>query len=81
MNLRHGTDIQFIVNQLEKSEDSIVEFSKAIGRVLKKYIIKEQYKTSKNCLNCNSNNIEIILESGCEKILCKQCGNETTKCQ
>ena len=81
MNLRHGTDIQFIVNQLEKSEDSIVEFSKAIGRVLKKYIIKEQYKVSKNCLNCNSSNIEVILESGCEKILCKQCGDETTKCQ
>ena len=40
-------NIRGFVNQLEKSEDSIVEFSKAIGRVLKKYIIKEQYKTSK----------------------------------
>lgn len=78
-NLRHGTDIVFIVQQLDRSEDTIVDFSKAIGRVLKKYI-KEGQKLTRKCPNCSSDKIETVWEAGCEKVICKSCGVETSKC-
>jgi ribonucleoside-diphosphate reductase alpha chain len=78
-NLRHGTDIMFIVQQLDKAEDSIVDFSKAVGRVLKKYI-KEGQKLIKKCPNCGSDGIETVFEAGCEKVICSSCGTETAKC-
>ncbi len=38
VSLRHGADIKFIVQQLNKSEGTIVAFSKAISRTLSKYL-------------------------------------------
>jgi adenosylcobalamin-dependent ribonucleoside-diphosphate reductase len=80
-NLRHGADIAFIVDQLQKSGDSIVDFSKAIARVLKKYV-KAQTKSriSRKCPNCGSPKVDVITRAGCEVYLCETCGQENTKC-
>lgn len=64
--LRHGTDIKFIVEQLNKSHGDITSFSKAIGRVLKKYI-SEGAKSTLKCEDCGSENV--IFEEGCSKCL------------
>lgn len=69
--LRHQADIEFVVDQLLKSEGTINSFSKAIGRTLKKYV------NSLNvirCADCMSSNIK--LEEGC--FTCLDCGS--SKC-
>jgi ribonucleoside-diphosphate reductase alpha chain len=66
--LRHGSDIQFIVEQLGKSEGDITSFGKATARILKHYI--NDNKQSKDlCPECNS---EMVYEAGCKT--CKHCG-------
>lgn len=72
-SLRHGTDIKFIVEQLNKSYGDITSFSKAIARILKKYI-PDGAKSTVTCNDCGSNNV--IFEEGCNK--CLDCGS--TKC-
>ena len=69
--LRHGADINYIYEQLSKSHGDITSFSKAIGRVLSKYLTKVRKLT---CSDCNSENV--IFEEGCHK--CKDCGS--SKC-
>lgn len=69
ISLRHGVDISFIVQQLEKTKGDLYSFSKALSRALKKYI-KDGVKVSgDNCPECNSNNL--IREDGCIK--CSNC--------
>ena len=70
--LRHGVDIEFVVDQLTKSEGTIVSFSKAIARTLKKYIT--EVKSGKTCPKCDSENIAI--QEGC--LICLECGD--SKC-
>ena len=65
--LRHGTDMKHIVEQLVKSKSSIVSFSKAVSRVLKRYI--EHASTKKSCPQCDHN---LTIEGGCE--VCNNCG-------
>lgn len=70
--LRHGGSIVFAVEQLNKSESSMVEFSKAIARVLKRYIpddtvIKESLESCETPDQCN-----VVFEEGCKK--CNTCG-------
>jgi len=72
-SLRHGADINFVYEQLSKSHGTIVAFSKAIGRAIKKYIVNKEL-TGEKCSNCGSSNI--ILEEGCQK--CADCGS--SKC-
>lgn len=72
-SLRHGADIKFIVEQLNKTSGDITSFSTAVSRVLKKYI-PDGAKSTLVCLDCGSNSI--IFEEGCEK--CKNCGS--SKC-
>lgn len=72
-SLRHGTDIKFIVEQLNKSYGDITSFSKAIARILKKYI-PEGSKSTLKCSNCGGNNV--VFEEGCQS--CKDCGH--SKC-
>ena len=81
MNLRHGTNLSYIVAQLDKSGDSIVEFSKAIGRVLNKYI-KDSSKVNvtKKCPVCKSVDTRIVTEGGCEILICNSCGQSHSKC-
>ena len=70
--LRHGADIEFVVNQLQKAEGTIVSFSKAIARTLKKYIT--EIKATK-CSDCGSKNIK--MQEGC--FVCADCGS--SKCE
>ena len=71
--LRHGSSIDFIVEQLNKSHGTVVSFSKAISRVLSKYAKNLRHGKLK-CQDCGSENV--IKEEGCEK--CKECGS--SKC-
>lgn len=69
-SLRHGADINFIYEQLMKSEGTIVSFSKAIARTLKKYL-KDDGFSSKPCESCGSPE-GLVMQEGCYK--CKDCG-------
>lgn len=70
--LRHGTPIRFVVEQLLKDKDSdMFSFSRAVARVLKKYI-KDGEKSSldKVCPNCNDEGL--VYKEGC--VSCLSCG-------
>ena len=71
-SLRHGADMKFIVDQLDKSTGDITSFGKAISRVLKRYI-PEGSKASSLCDKCGS---VLVYEGGCA--ICKECGD--SKC-
>ena len=72
--LRHGADITFIVEQLNKSHGDITSFSKAIARTLKKYIDEKKMVSRATCTECGSSNL--VFEEGC--LMCKECGS--SKC-
>ncbi len=72
--LRHGADITFIVEQLNKSHGDITSFSKAIARTLKKYIDEKKMVSRAACTECGSTNL--VFEEGC--LMCKDCGS--SKC-
>lgn len=69
--LRHGTDIYFLVKQLEKvgHESSLNNFAKSISRALKKYI-QDGTKEQEACPECKKESL--IRQSGC--IICELCG-------
>jgi ribonucleotide reductase alpha subunit len=69
--LRHGADITFIIEQLNKSHGDITSFSKAIARTLKKYANQERLNLKSTCTSCGSENI--VFEEGCNK--CLDCGH------
>jgi ribonucleoside-diphosphate reductase alpha chain len=69
-NLRHGTDIKFLVQQLEKSKGDILSFEKAIARALKKYIKDGTVVTGEACESCKGDNL--VRNSGC--VTCMDCG-------
>jgi len=71
--LRHGTDIKFIVEQLNKISGDLTSFSKAIARVLRKYIPNGTDIKGLKCEVCGNG---LIMENGC--MICKSCGN--SKC-
>jgi ribonucleotide reductase alpha subunit len=75
--LRHGTPIEFIVEQLQKDKYSdMTSFSKVIARVLKSYISDGTNVTAeKTCPTCKMEN-SLIYQEGC--VLCKNCSY--TKC-
>lgn len=68
-NLRHGCDIKFLTHQLEKTHGDLFSFSKAIARVLKKYIKDGESVTGEECKECGG---KLIRQSGC--IQCSNCG-------
>ena len=72
-NLRHGTDVKFIVEQLQKTPGDMFSFTKSLARVLKKYI-PDGATSTVSCLDCGSDNV--IFEEGCNK--CRECGS--SKC-
>jgi ribonucleoside-diphosphate reductase alpha chain len=74
-SLRHGTPLEFLVEQLQKAGGGFNSFSKVLGRVLKKYIPDGEVKSSAKCGNCGSN--ELRYQEGCHN--CSACGY--TKCQ
>lgn len=65
--LRHGADISFVVHQLEKTEGSMVAFSKVLARTLKKYI-PDGTKTGEKCPECEA---ELVRREGC--VSCSKC--------
>jgi ribonucleoside-diphosphate reductase alpha chain len=73
--LRHGSPIQYVVEQLQKDEESdMYSFSKVIARVLKNYIKEGTKVTGKTCSNCGSSNL--VFQEGCS--VCLDCSN--SKC-
>lgn len=70
VSLRHGTPIEFMVEQLNK-DGKIHDFNKVMGRVLKKYIKDGKIRSSVKCSECGSTNLE--WRDGCP--LCLDCGN------
>lgn len=72
-SLRHGTDIKFLVEQLNKTKGDLTSFSKAIARVLKNYVGNGSHLKGSLCDVCGS---ELVMENGCE--ICKACAY--TKC-
>lgn len=75
--LRHGSDVRFIVEQIQKGaekEDDLFSFSKAVSRVLKHYIEDGVSLSDKKCLECGAKNL--IYQEGC--VMCKSCGS--SKC-
>ncbi|KKM20660.1 hypothetical protein LCGC14_1643180, partial [marine sediment metagenome] len=69
-NLRHGTPLSAVVSQLSKCEGDITAFSKAMMRVLRKYISDEEYLEISRCYMCGSANL--VLNAGC--LECADCG-------
>jgi ribonucleoside-diphosphate reductase alpha chain len=72
--LRHGADIQFVVQQLEKSKGDLFAFSKAICRVLKKYVPDHTKVVGETCKQCGGT--DLIRLEGCAT--CTKCGH--SKC-
>ena len=74
LSLRSGSPVKFVVEQLQKDKDSdMFSFSRAVARVLKRYIKNGERVTSdKYCSNCNSEGL--VYKDGC--ISCTNCGWE-----
>lgn len=69
-SLRHGAPLNALVSQLTKCDGEVTAFSKAILRVLKKYITDEEYLEVSRCRSCGSKDLE--MKEGC--LSCAQCG-------
>jgi len=69
LNLRHGVDINYIYEQLMKAEGTVVSFSKAIARTLKKYLNEDKMATN-DCPECIKG--KLVMTEGCYK--CMDCG-------
>lgn len=74
-SLRHGADIKFVVEQLNKTKSDLTSFSKAISRVLKKYI-PDGVSTTEKLEGCERNDCNLVYQEGC--VTCKSCGK--SKC-
>lgn len=73
LNLRHGVPLQFISEQLKKSNGGITTFSTAISRVLTHYIKNTDYvykAGEKKCPGCG--NSTMVFKGGCFE--CVECG-------
>lgn len=68
--LRHGGAIEFAVEQLNKTKGTLVDFNKALARVLKKFIPNESTVSDKTCPSCGEDSL--VYEEGC--LVCKSCG-------
>lgn len=72
--LRHGSDIGFIVSQLEKTTGDLLSFSRVLARVLKKFINNGTKVSGEECPECKD---KLIRSNGCKQ--CASCG--WTACQ
>jgi len=71
LGLRHGANIQYVVEQLQKDRDSdMFSFAKCVARVLKGYIPNGQKATEKTCEECKTEGLVYV--EGC--VTCKNCG-------
>lgn len=69
-SLRHGAPLSALADQLSKCDGEVTAFSKAIMRVLRKYISDAEYLATAACQDCGSRNL--IMQDGCLK--CADCG-------
>jgi ribonucleoside-diphosphate reductase alpha chain len=71
--LRHGTPVQYVVEQLQKDKHSeITSFSKVIARVLKNYIVDGTKSTAeRKCPSCQKEN-SFAYQEKC--LTCTNCG-------
>ena len=67
LGLKQGTDISFIVEQLNKVPGDVTSFARAISRTLAKYV--GAVDTGEKCPTCGS---KLVREAGCTG--CKNCG-------
>lgn len=77
LSLRHGTPVQFVVEQLLKGSDKdsdLFSYSKVMSRVLKSYIKDGAKPSQKKCESCRSTNLSF--QQGC--VTCIDCGH--SKC-
>lgn len=74
--LRYGVPTSFISEQLAKADGTVVDFSKAMLRVLRKYesVDVNTKDSAHTCSKCGSTNI--VINGGCPE--CLDCG--TSKC-
>tara|TARA_Y100000296_G_scaffold25077_1_gene29523 strand:+ start:1622 stop:4045 length:2424 start_codon:yes stop_codon:yes gene_type:complete len=71
LGLRHGANIQYVVEQLQKDRDSdMFSFAKCVARVLKGYIPDGQTATEKTCGECETEGLVYV--EGC--VTCANCG-------
>jgi ribonucleoside-diphosphate reductase alpha chain len=71
LGLRHGANIQYVVEQLQKDRDSdMFSFAKCVARVLKNYIPDGQTATEKTCGECQTEGLVYV--EGC--VTCNNCG-------
>lgn len=76
--LRHGTPVQFVVEQLDKGaskENDMFSLSKGLMRVLKSYIKDGTAVSTKKCPACGATE-SMIYQDGCSQ--CTSCGH--SKC-
>lgn len=73
MLLRHGTNVKFVVEQIQKIDGDMFTFTKSLARVLKKYIPDGEDSTV-SCLECGSKDVKF--QEGCQT--CMECGS--SKC-
>jgi ribonucleoside-diphosphate reductase alpha chain len=69
-SLRHGAPLPAVVSQLAKCDGDVTTFSKALLRVLRKYISDEEYLAVSACQSCGSKTL--VMEDGCHR--CADCG-------
>lgn len=74
LSMRHGAYLKFIVEQLRKTEGSIVDFSSVVARILSKYA-KELDTNTQTCPECGMSDTLTFVE-GCLKCTCgwSKCG-------
>jgi ribonucleoside-diphosphate reductase alpha chain len=71
LSLRHGANIQYVVEQMQKDRDSdMFSFAKCVARVLKNYITDGSRASDKTCSECGADGLIYI--EGC--LTCKSCG-------
>lgn len=70
MSLRDGTDLGYVVQQLEKVKGELNSLSKAMARCLKKFIKDGTEVKGEDCAECNQATLE--RSNGC--VICKSCG-------
>jgi ribonucleoside-diphosphate reductase alpha chain len=71
LGLRHGANIQYSVEQLQKDRDSdMFSFAKCVARVLKGYIPDGNKASEKTCSECNTEGLVYV--EGC--VTCNNCG-------
>jgi ribonucleoside-diphosphate reductase alpha chain len=71
MSMRHGTPVQYLVEQLKKDKHSDLQsFSSVLARVLKNYVKDGTKVTEKKCDTCGA--AGLVYQQGC--ISCSACG-------